>query len=167
MRILFLTFSITFAIYGLFPYHRAINIDTTKPNHLVVIQQECGCPCPDAGIVKGRLQIPKEIASKCQTLDTSQINLEIKGFNEPYNFELGRAKLFIKGKVIGVDTILCDETNCELAPRFQVDSWALADTVVNVWTFPVWAGLLFLANIFLFLPVLAVTEIVTRRRKRE
>ena len=167
MRILLLTLSIAFAIYGLFPYHRAFNIDSTKPNHLVVIPQECGCPCPNAGIVKGRLQIPHEIRSKCQTLDTTQINLDIKDFNEPYNFELGQAKLYIKGKVIGVDTILCDETGCELAPRFQVDSWALADTVVNVWTFPVWAGLLFLANIFLFLPVLVVTEIVIRLRKRK
>lgn len=167
MRILSLTLSIAFAVYGFFPYHMATNIDTSKPNQLVVEQKECGCSCPDAGIIKGQLQIPQEIASKYHTLDTTQVNLDIKKFNEPYNFELGHAKLYIKGKVIGADTILCDQSSCELVPRFQVDSWALVDTVVTAWTFPVWAGLLFLANIFLFLPALAVTEIVIRLRKRK
>jgi hypothetical protein len=164
MRLLLLTLSISFAIYGLLPYRKATNIDTTKPNQLIIHQQECGCPCPDAAVIKGQLQIPQDIASKYQTLNTTQLNLDIKNFNEPYNYELGQAKLFIKGKVVGADTILCEPTNCELAPRFQVDSWALVDTVSRAWTFPNWAGLIFLINLFLFAPTLAITEIVKRVR---
>lgn len=165
MRILFLILSITFAVYGLLPYHKATNIDTTKPNQLIINQQECGCPCPDAGVMKGQLQFPQDIAIQYPTLHTTQLNLDIKDFNEPYNYELGQAKLFIKGKVVGADTILCEPTNCELAPRFQVDSWALVDTVARAWTFPRWAGLLFIINLFMFLPTLTITEIVKRIRQ--
>ena len=167
MRILFLILSIAFTVYGLLPYRKATNIDTTKPNQLVINQQECGCPCPDAGIVKGQFQIPQDITLKYQTLNTTQLNLDIKGFNVPYNHELGQAKLFIKGKVIGADTILCEPTNCELAPRFKVDSWALVDNVARAWTFPKWAGLLFLANLFIFMPALLITGIGRRVRKRK
>jgi len=167
MRLILLTLSIAFAVCGLLPYHKATNIDTTKPNQLVIHQQECGCPCPDAGVVEGQMQIPQDIASKYQTLNTTQLNLDIKGFNEPYNYELGRAKLFIKGKVVGADTILCEPTNCELAPRFQVDSWALVDTVATAWTFPVWLAFLFLINLFLLMPTLIIVEIVKRVRKKK
>jgi hypothetical protein len=167
MRILFLILSITFAVYGLLPYHKATNIDTTKPNQLIINQQECGCPCPDARVIKGQLQIPQDIAIQYPTLHTTQLNLDIKDFNEPYNYELGQAKLFIKGKVVGADTILCEPTNCELAPRFQVDSWALVDTIARAWTFPSWVGLLFIINLFMFLPTLTITEIVKRIRQRK
>ena len=165
MRLLLLTLSIAFAVYGLLPYNKTTDIDTTKPNQLVIRQQECGCPCPDAEVIEGRLQIPTDISSKYQTLNTSQLNLDIKDFNDPYNYELGQANLFIKGKVVGVDTVLCEPTNCELAPRFQVDSWALVDSVARAWTFPTWAGLVFLANLFLFVPALIIIEIVKRVRK--
>lgn len=167
MRLLLLTLSIAFAVYGLLPYHKATNINTKQPNQLIVHQQECGCPCPDAGIRKGQLQIPQDIASKYPTLNTTQINLDIEGFNEPYNYELGHARLFIKGKVVGADTILCEPTNCELAPRFQVNSWALVDTVARAWIFPIWVGLLFLVNLFLFVPILTITEIVKRIRNNK
>ncbi len=167
MKNLFLILSIFFSVYGLLPYHKATNIDTTKPNQLVINRQECGCPCPDAEVIKGQLQIPNDIALKYQTLTTTQLNLDIKSFNEPYNYELGHAKLYIKGKVIGADTILCEPTNCELAPRFQVDSWALVDNVANAWTFPNWLALLFLINLFLLMPTLIIIEVVNRIRKRK
>ncbi len=167
MRILFFILSIAFAIYGLLPYHKATNVDTTKPNQLIINQQQCGCPCPDALVIKGQLQIPQDIGIQYPTLHTTQLNLDIKDFNEPYNYELGQVKLFIKGKVVGADTILCEPTSCELAPRFQVDSWALVDTVSRAWTFPSWAGLLFIINLFMFLPTLTITEIVKRVRQRK
>lgn len=162
MRLLFLGLSIVFAVYGLLPYKKAKNIDTSKPNQLVISQQECGCPCPDATIIKGQLSIPPDIISKYGTLHTTELNMDINNFNEPYNYELGGAKLFIKGKVVGADTILCDPNNCELAPRFQVDSWGLVDSVARAWIFPKWIALLFVINLFLFAPVLIITEIVKR-----
>jgi hypothetical protein len=148
MRLILLTLSIAFTVYGLLPYRKATNIDTTKPNQLVIHQQECGCPCPDAGVIEGQMIIPQNIASKYQTLNTTQLNLDIKGFNELYNYEIGQAKLFIKGEVVGADTILCEPTSCELAPRFQVNSWALVDTVATAWTFSIWPAILFLINLF-------------------
>jgi hypothetical protein len=167
MRLILLIISIVFAVYGLLPYHKATKIDTTKPNQLIINQQECGCPCPDAGVVEGQMKIPQDIASKYQTLNTKQLNLDIKGFNEPYNYELGHAKLFIKGKVVGADTILCEPTKCELAPRFQVDSWALVDNVATAWTFPIWLAFLYLINLFLLMPTLIIVEIIKRVNKRK
>ena len=165
MRLLLLTLSIAFAIYGLLPYRKAKNIDTTKPNHLVISQQVCGCPCPDASVIKGQLSISPDVVSKYPTLHTTELNMDIKNFNEPYNYELGHAKLFIEGEVIGADTILCEPTNCELVPLFRVDSWALVDTVARAWIFPNWIALLFIINLFLFAPILIITEIIKRIRQ--
>ena len=165
MRLLFLTLSIVFAVYGSLPYHKAKNIDTSKPNQLVISQQECGCPCPHAAVIKGQLNIPPDIVSKYGVLHKTELNLDIDNFNKPYNYELGHVKLFIKGKVVGADTILCDPNNCELVPLFQVDSWALIDTVARAWTFPGWMFLLFLINLFLLVPVLTITEILKWARQ--
>lgn len=159
MRLLILIFAIAFAIYGFMPYHKATNIDITKPNQIIIQQQECGCPCPDAQIIKGQILIPDEISIKYQRIHTSQINLDITGFNEPYNHEIGHAKLFITGNVVGADTILCEPTNCEIAPRFKVERWALVDNVAKAWTFPPWAALAYLINLIVLLPTLAIIEI--------
>ena len=165
MRLLLLTLSIAFATYGFLPYRKAKDIDTTKPNQLVISQQVCGCPCPDASVIKGQLSIPPDIFSKYPALHTTELNMDIKNFNEPYNYELGHAKLFIKGEVVGADTILCEPTNCELAPLFRVDSWALVDTVARTWIFPKWIAMLFIINLFLFAPILIITEIIKRVRQ--
>ena len=166
MRLLFLVLSIAFAVYGLLPYKKAKNIDTSKPNQLVISQQVCGCPCPDAAVIKGQLTIPPDVVRKYPALHTTELNMDLDNFNEPYNYELGHAKLFINGKVVGADTIVCDPNNCELAPRFQVDSWGLVDSVARAWIFPKWIALLFVINLFLFAPVLIITEIVIRIRQR-
>lgn len=160
MKPILLILSISFAIYGILPYRKASNINTVLPNQLVVEQQECGCPCPDARIIEGQLQIPTDIISKYPGLHGKQLNLNIDGFNEPYNVELGRAILFIKGRVVGADTILCDPTSCELAPRFEVVSWSLVNRVAKALIFPPWLGALFLANLLLLAPTLIITEIV-------
>lgn len=121
--------------------------------------------CPDASVIKGRLIIPPDVASRYPALRTTELNIDIKNVNEPYNYELGHAKLFIRGKVVGADTILCDPTNCELVPLFQVDSWALVHTFARAWIFPNWVGVLFIINLFLFAPTLIITEIVKRIRQ--
>ena len=167
MRLSAWLISILFIAFGLSPYHKAKNVDTSKPNQLIIDLQQCGCPCPDASVIKGQIQIPSEIAIKYTALDTKQINLDIKEFNEPYNYELGHARLFITGKVVGLHTILCEPTNCELAPHFQVDSWGLINSVARAWTFPNWAGFSFLLNLIIIFPALTVFEIMNRIRNRK
>ena len=144
-----------------------MSVDTSTPNHLIIDQQECGCPCPDASITKGKINIPTDISTQYPNLLTTQINLDVKDFNEPYNFELGYAKLFVIGQVVGADSVLCDPTNCELVPRFKVEEWALIDSVARAWIFPRWAGLLFIMNLIFFAPALTITEIVRQVRKRK
>lgn len=82
------------------------------------------------------MQVPSDIALRYLTIATTQLNLEMESFDELPNYELGDAKLYIKGNVIGVDTILCEPTRCEVAPCFHVDSWALVGNVANLWMFP-------------------------------
>jgi hypothetical protein len=164
MRYLLLICSIAFAVYGMLPFRKATNVDTSIPNQLIVEQQECGCPCPNAVILKGQLNIPPEIALKYQPIHTTQINLDIEDFNQAYNLNLGMPNLFVKGKVTGIDTILCEPANCELAARFKVESWACTGYVARAWTFPMWAGIFFMANLILFAPALAITEIVRQVR---
>ena len=160
INLLGLLLSIGFAVYGLLPYKKAHSIDTTKPNQLIISQQVCGCPCPNAIIDKGELEIPYYISSKFKQLPKTQINLEIKDFYEPYNYELAQARLFIRGKVVGVDTIFCNPASCELAPRFLVEDWTLVDSVSRAWVFPQWAVILFLLNLFLFMPTLIMIVLI-------
>ena len=167
MRYFLLLLSLMFATYGLLPYKKASNIDTRKPNQLIIDQQECGCPCPDALVVKGELQIPPNLLIVSPALQTSQINLEIDNFNEQYNFDLGHARLFVSGKVIGADTLMCEPTKCELAPRFKVESWGLVEYVARAWMFPGWALILFIINVVIFIPALVIIEIVKQIRNRE
>ena len=160
MKPVFLILSVVFVVHGFLPYKKTTTMDTSRPNQIVIDQQECGCPCPDAMIISGQLQIPDEISNKYKNLSTTEINLQIKSFNDPYNYELGHAKLFVTGDVVGADTILCDPTNCLLAPRFKVGSWSLVDTVATAWFFPKWLFGFFLVNLVLIMPTLIIIEIV-------
>ena len=165
MKLLSWTLSAGFALFGLLPYNKAYNIDTTKPNQLIVRNQECGCPCPNGVILNGRLKIADSILSKYPSFDTSQLNLDIENLGDTYNVEIMQSRIFVKGNVVGADTILCDPTNCEVTPHFKVESWALVDTVVRAWTFPVWVGLLFLINLLLIFPALTIVQVVRQIRK--
>ena len=165
MKLLPWTLSACFVFFGLVPYNKAFNIDTTKPNQLIVRNQECGCPCPNGVILLGHLKMSDSILSKYQSFDTTQLNIDIENLGDAFNAEIMQSRFYVKGNVVGADTILCAPTNCELTPHFKVESWALVDTVARAWTFPVWLGILFLFNLFLLFPALTIAEIVRQIRK--
>ena len=134
MRQIPLILSAAFAAYGLFPFKKGLNIDTSLPDQLIVIQKQCGCPCPNAAILEGHLKIPSDLNSKFQPQQLKQINLDMEDYSGLNHFEISLARLYVKGKVIGADTVLCEPTNCELTPRFRVEAWGLVDNVATVST---------------------------------
>jgi hypothetical protein len=154
-----LSISLAFVLYGFLPYHKAYFKDTSAPNQLIISWQECGCPCPDAAIKKGRLLIPPGIAARYEHILSSEINLEIKGFNEPYNYELGHSLLYITGHVVGADIVECTPDGCDYAARFKVDHWGLVEPVATAWSMPRWMFIAFLVNLLFISPVLILRQL--------
>ena len=106
----------------------------SNPNTLLISRQECGCPCAEGKIVKGRLHFSDSIKKAFPNLDESVREFTLKNF-PPFN-KINSGKLEtldfannndfkVTGKVIGVDTILCTPSNCEIVPKFEVSSWTL------------------------------------------
>jgi hypothetical protein len=158
MKLLYWILSAGFVLFGLMPYNKAYNIDTTKPNQLIVRNQECGCPCPNGVILTGRIKIADSILSKYQSFDTTQLNLDIENIGSTYNVEVMQSRFFVRGNVVGADTILCDPANCEVTPHFKVESWGLVDSVPRAWIFPVFLVYEFLVNLLFIFPALTVLE---------
>lgn len=109
-------------------------LKSVSDNDLIITSQSCGCPCPNASVESGQLDIPEIFLNQYPNIHKSQLNLTGNSPYNPYHYEIGLSNIKIKGQVIGVDTILCTKTNCEFAPTFKVDSWALIDYVAHFWT---------------------------------
>ena len=120
--------------------------DFSNPNHLLIHHQECGCPCADASIKKGELLVPDEIRRKYQGLYLKEINLAGRNPFDPYEFELAHKDIYIEGKVVGVDTIACDPSGCEIVPVFEVNSWSTDSYYQRFWTHGKWFLIVFLLS---------------------
>ncbi len=112
--------------YGLLPvsYH----FDKTAlhhPNNLLIKHQECGCPCPNAYIKEGQIIIPEDLQRKYSTIHKQEINLTGRDPFKPYDPELATQDIIVTGKVVGMDTVLCDQSGCEVVPVFKVDKWSV------------------------------------------
>lgn len=143
-------FSVLISIYGFLPVSlTAEKIDLTKPNTLVIQHQECGCPCPEASVKKGSLVIPEEIKSKYPNIHLNEVNLTGRDPFDPYDFELAQQHITVVGEVVGIDTIECDPSGCEIAPVFKVESWSVDTYYPKFWTHGKWFLILFLLSCLL------------------
>ncbi|MDX2047883.1 MAG: hypothetical protein SFU87_13920 [Chitinophagaceae bacterium] len=165
MKLLLFVASLLFVAIGFLPYKQAWVTDTSSPDHLIVDPQECGCPCPDAAIVKGHLYIPEDSLKKYPAILKNEVNLEIPGFNDHSSYELIHAKLYVKGVITGFDTVLCTPDNCEMVPEFLVSSWAVVDYIPQFWSFPGWAIILSVVNLIALFPALLI--MTTRNLKKK
>jgi hypothetical protein len=161
-----LILSVCFAVYGFLPYKYAFTRKTNASNRLLVDQQECGCDCPDARIIRGALLIPDKFRRAGLRLDSSQINLEIKGLSGRSNYSLGVADLYINGEVIGVDTVSCSDNGCDVVARFHVYNWRVSEYLCWIAVWPLWIEVLFFVNLLMLLPTLIVLRIVARVRNK-
>ena len=127
--------------YGFLPISIPKYGNQTSENELRIERQECGCPCPNSRIVGGELEISEEwIKKNPQLIDNkSEINI-ISNSNHKrieWFWELqGETSYFVEGEIIGIDTILCNPENCEIAPRFEIKKIRLNSYVCLLYTSP-------------------------------
>ncbi len=94
-------------------------------NDLVITEQACGCPCAEAKLVNGKINIPKKILNKHKNINTKELSLTGKTPFKTYNYEIAHSKILIEGEVIGVDSIWCSPNHCEIVPKFNITNWTL------------------------------------------
>jgi hypothetical protein len=122
--------------YGFLPLSFRFNNNALKdPNTLIIHHQQCGCPCPNAFIQQGLLVIPDSIQKVYGNIHKSEVNITGNDPFEPYEPGLEMKEVMIKGKVIGVDTILCDPSGCEVVPVFKVEKWSVNEYYPRFWRF--------------------------------
>jgi hypothetical protein len=155
-----LLFSAAFLLIGLAPYRWAAGRKVSRPDELIVSPQECGCPCPDARIKAGKAVIPPALISPCGRISEREVNLVFKEKGPFSNYELMYRDLLLRGRVISLDTEFCTETYCELVPRLEVSHWDVVPFVANFRIFPLWLVIVYVANLFLFLPLLLILVVV-------
>ena len=163
---------ILFAIcaYGFLPVSLFFDkSDAKKPNYLLIERQECGCPCPNASIKEGKLLIADDTLKKYSQISTKEIN--ISGRNPFVNdLDLTLKQVIVYGKTVGVDSVMCEPSDCELVANFEVYNWKINGYYPRLWIHGSGFLLLFLgSSIFLLLIIckflLSTVFKFTRRKK--
>ncbi len=127
-------------LFGFLPPNiKTLWIHPTERDLLITIQQ-CGCPCPTARILKGKMDIPPALLQKHPTIHQSEMNLEGNISFGNGNYELLLLDYVISGEVVGVDTILCEPNSCEVAPKFEVEEAIATSYLPRFWA---WENRLF------------------------
>jgi hypothetical protein len=160
-KALWIIFGVVFC-YGLLPVtFPAIWTNFENPNVLIIERQECGCPCPEGVVKKGRLDFSASIRTQFPDLSENSHEITLTNFppfndidNErPETFSFANGNSFkVEGYTVGADTILCRPGNCEFVPRFKVERWRLASYEPRFNTFPIIGVLIYLASGILGLP---------------
>jgi hypothetical protein len=156
---------ILITLYGFTP--ATINTLWTKPTDvdLVITGQQCGCPCAQAIVISGKVSIPEKILNEYPNLLTNQLTLTGNSPFQPYNYEIGHSEILIEGEVVGIDTISCSPTDCEIVPKFKVEKWTLTSYTARIWTWNDKAGMIYLFGVPIgFLGLLTLT-VVQKKRK--
>ena len=162
--------------YGILPVtFPEINTNFESPNVLIIERQECGCPCPEAFILKGTLHFSNEIRAKFPDLSERSHEITVINF-PPYNeisnerpetFSFANENTFrILGHTVGVDTVLCQPEDCLLVPRFKVESWALTSYYPRFQTFPILAAMIYMVSAILGLPTLIAFVFLSWKQDR-
>lgn len=100
-----------------------------KGNFLKVTPQVCGCPCPNALIEEGKLVIPIEFNIKHLNIYNTELNIVNSSILTRFSNIGEYHVLYVRGEIVGFDTIACSERSCELAYRFRIDKEYTKDYV--------------------------------------
>jgi len=149
-------------LYAFVPISVSSLWKSVSDDDLIIKSKACGCPCPDARVKNGQLGIPEIFLEQYPNIHKSQLNLTGNSPYQPFNFEIWLSDIKVTGEVIGVDTILCTETNCEFAPVFKVQSWTLVSYVAQFWTWNRVVNILYL----IFVPVGFLGLVILTFKKR-
>jgi len=156
--------SILFLLYGVLPQTL---LYMQNPDNIVVELQQCGCDCPDARIISGKLELPVSFERKYNNLKTSEVSFSNDAFNVSDITILFSQQIEISGTVVGVDTIECSINDCEVVPEMKVNNWFVHGYISKFWFFP-GPVLFFYAVNLLIAPVLIICFIyIFFRNKRK
>ena len=133
---------------------------------LIITAQECGCPCPEAKIMKGELDIPKEIGEQYPEIHRDQVNLAGNSPFAPYDYETAHAKIKINGEVVGADTVLCEPQSCEMTARFRVDSWTVVSYLPQFMTWNSTLMRAYLGFVVVGLVTLVILSFIRGKQKK-
>ena len=161
--------------YGLLPVTLSdYSNNFNNPNILLIERQECGCPCAEGFIKKGHLKFSDEIKKQFPTLSevNNQITLiDFQPFDDITNkksetLSFANENSFkVSGQTIGVDTILCEPTNCEIVPKFKVNDWALTTYYPRFWKFSSPTILIYFGLCLFAFPILTIASFIRWRRQ--
>lgn len=162
---LFLLFPFIVCAYGLLPVSFHFDkASLNNPNNLLIQYQECGCPCPNAYIKQGQIIIPEDLQRKYSNIDKREINITGRDPFEPYDPELATLDIIVTGKVVGMDTVLCNQSGCEVVPLFKVDKWSVSIYYPRLFTHGRVFLIIFLISTLLS-AVITLTFIVTKIKR--
>ncbi|WP_222166649.1 hypothetical protein [Edaphocola aurantiacus] len=120
--------------------------DYDAPNTLFITNQECGCPCPNARVLKGKLVAADSILLQYPGLivDAGEIELEnFPPYKKPiadYGF-IAFNQFKVKGHISGAYAVYCDPGGCKYVPKFTVESWSMTTYYAKFWLFPAWLAI--------------------------
>lgn len=144
-KFFWIVFGLVFG-YGLLPVTIPdFSADFDNPNTLLIRRQECGCPCAEGVIEKGRLFFSEDVKEEFPGLSERSHEITLTNFppfeirnGAPEEFEFANTNTFrVTGHTVGIDTIVCQPENFESVPKFEVESWALTSYYPRFLTFPI------------------------------
>jgi hypothetical protein len=161
-----------FIAYGLLPISMTFTtFDFSEPNTLEIVYQQCGCPCAEALIIKGELQFSECIRQKFPDLQENKKEITLTNLPLFKSITAGKYTILtdntfkVTGQVIGVDTIFCDPSNCEIIPKFQVSKWKTTLYDPRFWLFNDVTFVIYLSSIVLLLPIMTIITIITFKKR--
>ena len=130
--------------------------------------------CRRGVIKKGRIEFSESIKHLYPKLNENGREITLIDFppydeitmEKPQSFDFANGNNFrVTGQVVGVDTILCNPTNCEIVPKFKVESWTLTSYYPRFLKFGISTMLTYFGLWIIALPILTISTFVRRKRK--
>lgn len=161
--------SLILLIAGLLPYRSSIFI--SKDSYLLVTPQVCGCPCADVRIKKGTISIPEYLSKEHSNVPAHEANLINSKVIDNQSMHGNYYDYYIHGKVVDVDTILCDINDCEIAPVISVEDCYLAEYVpLFLAANNILILCIYILNLLIVLPAATISIVINwsieRKRKK-
>jgi hypothetical protein len=143
---LFNTFFFLFLLYGTLPITLSTIWYSERNNDLIITGQQCGCPCPEARLIKGKLSFPEKIINLHPNISNHELSLTGNSPLENFSHEIYQSEIIIEEKIIDVDTNFCSGYEFNLIPKFEVSNWTLKNYIPK---FQIWVTFFFLSYIIL------------------
>lgn len=152
---LFNVISFTFLLYGALPITLETLWHTKNNEDIIITGQQCGCPCPQARLINGNLNIPDSIKNLYPNIYQNEFDLIGNSPLEEFNFDIYQSEIIIFGNITGVNKSICFDNKHDITPEFKVQDWILINYVPK---FYIWNSFLF-ASYIILIPITLVINL--------